>query len=58
MNRFTDFIPFCPDGMELRSLRIFESKFQRKSRKQLKHKIRPANVLFNGVTKPFVKGAV
>ena len=58
MNRFMDFIPFCPDGMEWRPLRIFESEFQRKIRKQPKNKIRPTNTIFDGVIKPFVKGAV
>ena len=58
MNRFMDFIPFRPDVMKWRPLRIFERKFQRKSRKKPKYKIRPANGLFDGVVKPLVRGAV
>jgi hypothetical protein len=58
MNRFMDFIPIRPDVMKLRPLRIFESKFQRKSRKQPKNKIHPANGLFDGVVKPLVRDVV
>ena len=50
------FIPFCSNVMKKRYLRIFESKFQRKSRKKPKHKIRPANAIFDGVVKPVVEG--
>ena len=52
------FIPFCPNVMKKRYLRIFESKFQRKSRKKPKNKIRPANAIFDGVVKPLIRGAV
>ena len=58
MNRFMDFIPFCPDVMKWRPLRIFESKFQRKTRKKPENKIRPANAIFDGVVKSLVRGAV
>lgn len=58
INISMDFIPFCPDVMEWRPLRIFESQFQRKTRKKPKNKIRPAKAIFDGVVKPLVRGAV
>ncbi len=40
--------------MKMQRVMIFEAKKQKKA----ENKIRPANAIFDGVVKPFVRGAV